>query len=98
MQTLPIYHSALGARGRYWVNTDSGEAELVYFVRPDDDVIIINNTYVPPDARNGRIALALVQRVVDDARASGRKIVPKCPDVARFFERRTEWADVRAAA
>ncbi|MFJ3778155.1 GNAT family N-acetyltransferase [Streptomyces sp. NPDC090075] len=36
----------------------------------------------------------LVQRALDDVRASGMRIVPVCPYVAKFLKRHDEFADI----
>ena len=91
---LKIGHNERNNRGRYWMETKAGEAELVYRLG-DDDNMIINSTFVPIDARGGGVALALVKRAVEDAKATGRKVDPVCPYVDRVFERHPEWRDLR---
>ena len=61
--------------------------------RVADGVWNANHTGVP-NAIGGRgVGKALVQAMVEDARAQGWRIVPGCPFVAKLFERRPEWAD-----
>lgn len=91
-----IAHTEKNRRGRYWIETEAGEAELTYRVGDRDDLIIINSTFVPIDARGGGVALALVRRAIEDARAKGRKIDPVCPYVDRLFDRHPEWRPLRA--
>ena len=83
-----------GSRGRYFLETDGGEAELTYTLAGPR--MIIDHTFTPPEARGRKIALRLVERAVADARRRGLKIEPKCPYVARVFAERREWADIRA--
>jgi predicted GNAT family acetyltransferase len=92
---ITIGHNQKNNRGRYWMNTDAGEAELVYSLDVDDRMII-NSTFVPIEARGGGVALALVKRAVEDAKATGRKVNPVCPYVDRIFARHPEWREVRA--
>jgi predicted GNAT family acetyltransferase len=92
---ITIGHNQKNNRGRYWMNTDAGEAELVYSLG-DGDEMIINSTFVPIEARGGGVALALVKRAVEDAKATGRKVDPVCPYVDRIFARHPEWREVRA--
>lgn len=93
--TLKIGHNEINDRGRYWMETKAGEAELVYSLDANDRMII-NSTYVPIDARGGGVALALVKRAVSDAQQRGRKVDPVCPYVDRLFDRHPEWRDIRA--
>lgn len=93
--TSEIDHAERDKRGRYWIITKAGEAELIYSLGADDSMII-NSTFVPADARGGGVALALVKRAVEDAKAIGRKVDPVCPFVDRVFSRHPEWLELRA--
>jgi hypothetical protein len=92
-----IAHTEKNKRGRYWIETQAGEAELTYQVGDRGDLIVINSTFVPVDARGGGVALALVKRAIEDARAAGRKVDPVCPYVDRLFDRHPEWRVLRVA-
>lgn len=90
-----IGHTEKNKRGRYWMDTKAGEAELTYSLGPNNSMII-NSTYVPIDARGGGVALALVKRAISDAKGAGRKVDPLCPFVDRVFDRHPEWRELRA--
>jgi predicted GNAT family acetyltransferase len=72
---------------------DGAEAELT-FTRVGDKQLIIDHTGVPDAFRGQGAGLRLVSRAVEDARTSGRKIIPLCPFAAAQFRRHPEWADV----
>lgn len=91
-----IAHTEKNKRGRYWIETKAGEAELTYQVGDRGDLIVINSTFVPIDARGGGVALSLAMRAIEDARATGRKVDPQCPYVERLFDRHPEWRALRA--
>jgi predicted GNAT family acetyltransferase len=95
-QAEKIAHTEKNKRGRYWIETDAGEAELTYQVGDQGDLVIINSTFVPVEARGGGVALALVRRAVEDAKAAGRKIDPVCPYVDLLFARNPEWRALMA--
>ncbi|MEO0343746.1 MAG: GNAT family N-acetyltransferase [Pseudomonadota bacterium] len=81
-------------KGRYVLSIDDGpEAELTYS-RAGAELMIIDHTGVPDAYRGQGIGLKLVSRAVEDARASGLKIMPLCPFAAAQFKRHPEWADV----
>jgi predicted GNAT family acetyltransferase len=83
-------------RGRYVIHLPGGgEAELTYG-RGDDNILIADHTYVPPDFRGHGLAEKLVHRVVADARREGAKILPLCSYVAAQFRRHPDWAPLRA--
>lgn len=82
-----------GSKGRYVIQGDGAEAELT-FTRVGKSQMIIDHTGVPDAFRGQGIGLKLVQKAVEDARASGVKIIPLCPFAAAQFQRHPEWADV----
>lgn len=94
--TIKIGHNEKNKRGRYWMETKAGEAELVYSLGAEDRMII-SSTFVPIDARGGGVAAALVKQAVTDAKQRGRKVDPVCPYVDRMFARHPEWMDLRAS-
>lgn len=58
--------------------------------------LVAFHTEVPPEFGGRGIAKALVRRVLDDARAAGLTITPRCPLFAAHFERHPEDADLLA--
>jgi predicted GNAT family acetyltransferase len=81
-------------KGRYFVlAADGAEAEMTY-TKIGLSQIIIDHTEVPDAFRGQGIGVKLVQRAVEDARSSGKKIIPLCPFAAAQFRRHPEWADV----
>jgi predicted GNAT family acetyltransferase len=83
------------SRGRYVLRDDDGaQAAEMTFSKAGASLLIIDHTEVS-DAWRGRGAGAdLVARAVEDARASGRRIVPLCPFARSQFGRHPEWSDV----
>ena len=93
--TTPIEHTEKDGSGRYFMRVDGGEAELTYSFR-DDDVMVIDHTFTPPEARGQSLARKLTERAVADARERKVLIEPVCPYVAKLFDRKPEWAALRA--
>jgi len=81
--------------GRYTarVADNADEAELT-FSRPDAKTVIADHTWVPPSLRGQGIAEALVKRLMDDARANGFRVVPRCSYVRKLAARHPEWDDL----
>ena len=76
---------AAGTQGRYLLPLpDSQPAELT-FVETGPDHIAIDYSWVPPRYRGRGVALKLVEKAVEDARAKGLKITPLCGYVATEF-------------
>ncbi len=91
-----VEHEEQAGHGRYVIYLpDGSEAEMTY-VRRDPATIIADHTGVPPQYRGKGIAEMLVKTAMDNARATGGKIVPTCSYVVAQFRRHPEWADLRA--
>lgn len=82
-------------KGRYVIRRDGHEAELTYSIT-SPRLIIADHTGVPDAFRGTGAGLALVTRMVADARAEGFKIMPLCPFVNAQRKKHPEWADVFA--
>jgi hypothetical protein len=88
-----ITREAGATKGRYVIRKDGEEAELTWSVTTPT-LIIADHTGVPDSFRGTGAGLALVTRLVEDARAMGFKIVPLCPFVNAQRLKHPEWADV----
>ncbi len=73
-----------------------GEAELT-FTRRSQTLISADHTRAPDSMRGAGAAMALVQRLIADAREEGFKVIPVCPYVLAQYRRHPEWADVMSA-
>ena len=80
-------------RGRYVAIVDGVEAELTYS-RMSPKRIIADHTGVPDALAGKGVGKALVQYLVDDARATGTRVVVLCPFVKAQAARHPEWSDV----
>ena len=97
MPTIEITREQQGKTGRYVARIAGadGEAELT-FTQLDAHIIRADHTEAPPSMRGTGVARALVERLVDDARTAGAKIVPACTYVAAQFRKQPDWSDVLA--
>jgi uncharacterized protein len=89
---LAIAREVEGSKGRYVIRTESGEAELTYSIA-SPTLVIADHTGVPDSFRGTGAGVALVERLVADARAEGFRIMPLCPFVNAQRKRHPEWAD-----
>ena len=94
-----VRHEDNGSSGRYSVALPGiqGEAELTWRAA-GPGTLVADHTYAPPAMRGSGAAGALVDRLVQDARSKGLRIVPACSYVRIQFDRHPDWADVRAGA
>lgn len=80
---------------RYEARLDGELAGWVDYGRVQGRIVALH-TEVPPEFGGRGIASALVRRVLDDARAAGEKVTPRCPFFVAHFERHPEDADLNA--
>lgn len=97
MTAVTITHQDRGDHGRYVAevagNEDTGHLD---WEARGDDVRVATHTVVPPPIGGRGVAAKLVEALVDDARAQGFRIDPRCSYVEALFRRHKEWADLRA--
>lgn len=81
------------AGGRFVARTAEGpDSEMTFQHRPG--AILIDHTGVPHELEGRGIARALLDRALNDARALGLKIIPRCSYIVAQVARHPEWADV----
>ncbi|SHI90501.1 hypothetical protein SAMN04488012_103269 [Palleronia salina] len=95
MSGFDIRREVEGTKGRYVLHHEGHEAELTYSILSPTH-IIADHTGVPDALRGTGAGVALVTRLVEDARAEGVKITPLCPFVNAQRRRHPDWADVFA--
>lgn len=81
---------------RYEVTTGSDVAFMAY--RPvGDNTLEFYSTQVPPAFRGQGVAAALVKRALDDAKASGKKVIPSCSYVDAYMKRHDEYGSLKTS-
>ena len=85
--------------GRYvgHVQGVDDEAELTFTWR-GEHLCSADHTGAPESLQGTGVAMALLERLIADARAEGFKIIPLCPYIRHRYESHPEWADVMATA
>ena len=58
---------------------------------------LFHHTYVPVELRGRGLADILVRQALDDARAAGRQVVPRCSFVAKYIARHQEYTPLLAS-
>ncbi|ROO83320.1 hypothetical protein EDD29_0819 [Actinocorallia herbida] len=83
-------------RNRYEIFTDEGELAgfSTYSVR--DGVITFLHTEVDMAYEGQGLGGRLVKGELEDSRARGFKVVPRCPFVKEYMSRHPEYEDLRA--
>lgn len=92
--TITIDVERTDSKGRYVARIagHSEEAELTFSVA-SPTLVIADHTGVPDAFRGMGVGLALVERLVADARAGSFRIMPLCPFVNAQRKKHPEWAD-----
>jgi predicted GNAT family acetyltransferase len=80
---------------RYEARVGGTVAGWVDYKRIRDRLVALHTEVEPAFGGQG-IASALVRRVIDDARAGGISITPRCPFFVAHFERHPEDRDIVA--
>ena len=58
------------------------------------DTLVFTHTEVDPDSGHEGVGSALVRGALDDVRAAGQRIVPRCPFVKGWIDRHPDYADL----
>ncbi|MEV5174548.1 GNAT family N-acetyltransferase [Streptomyces flaveolus] len=81
------------ARNRYEILVDGKRAGLTAY-RDRDAQRVFYHTEIDDAFAGQGLASRLVQEALTDVRASGKRVVPVCPYVAKFLQRHDEFADL----
>lgn len=73
-----------------------GGALAIAEYRIEDGKVVLIHTEVPEELSGQGIGSKLAKGVFEAIRASGRKVVPRCPFMAAYLERHPEYADLVA--
>lgn len=83
---------------RFYKENEAGDkiAEITY-KEISDDVVEADGTFVDPSLRGQGVAEQLVDRLVKEMTAEGKKIKAKCPYIVKLFERKEDkYKDINA--
>ncbi len=89
MVELEITREETDSKARYVARMPGTreEAELT-LSKVSENLVIADHTGVPDSLRGQGIAAALAERLIADARASGQRIVPLCPFLRAYAQKR----------
>jgi predicted GNAT family acetyltransferase len=82
-------------RRRYEIQLN-GERAGVLTYRLADGMITFRHTEIDPSVGGRGLGSALVRFALDDARARGLTVIPRCPFVAAFIVRHPEYEELVA--
>ena len=87
-----VCRAMTGSTGRYVLCPGDHEAELTCSIT-SPVLVIADHTQVPDSLRGTGAGLALVTQLVQDTRAKGFRIMPRCPFLNAQRKRHPDWAD-----
>ena len=95
--TVTVTHKDAPHGGRY-IACVEGETRTGHldWEPVQDGVRVATHTIVPPEIGGRGVAAILGNRLIEDARAQGFRIVPQCWYVAKKFDENPDWSDLRA--
>lgn len=82
-------------RGQYEIESDGQRVGLLSY-QLADGVITHRHTEIDPAVGRRGLGSTLVRFALDDARARGLRVIPRCPFVAVFIVRHPEYEDLVA--
>jgi predicted GNAT family acetyltransferase len=92
----PTVRDAPGA-DRYEIRDGEQVLGFAAYQRRGDTVVFVH-TEIDPDAGQSGLGSTLVRAALDDVRAKGGSVVPRCSFVRGWIERHQEYADLVADA
>lgn len=81
------------AMHRFELPIEGGDYAAAYY-RIEGDKVILTHTEVPFEYSGRGIGSRLAKGVFEAIRASGRRIVPRCPFMGAFAAKHPEYADL----
>lgn len=85
-----------GERSRYEIIVDGQLAGIADY-RVVGDTVVFPHTEIEPARQGQGLGARLVKGALDDVRAGGRTVVPRCWYVAQFIDDHPEYRDLLAA-
>ena len=94
MSDVAIRREVADSKGRYVIDhPGGGTSELTYSIL-SAATVIADHTEVAEAYSGTGVGLALLQALLDDAKAEGFKIIPLCPFVNVQRRKHPDWADL----
>ena len=93
-QTVSVTNDEAGSR--YVATLDGEEAGFAAY-RVGNDVVTFTHTEVDQDTGRKGLGSTLVKAALDDVRAQGGSVVPRCSFVRGWIEKHEEYGDLVAS-
>jgi predicted GNAT family acetyltransferase len=80
---------------RFVLRLDGRQVGMITYVDSGGALVLVHTEVDPAHGGQG-LGTALVAAALDELRAAGERVVPRCPFVAAFIESHPEYADLVA--
>ncbi len=95
MSELRVDHEPAQERYEAFIDTDGAPTSVGYIdYMTEPDTLVLTHTVVHDQFSGRGFAGQLVKYVLDDARATGKKIVPVCSYIQSYLQRHPEYSDI----
>ncbi|MFI7210201.1 GNAT family N-acetyltransferase [Micromonospora maritima] len=81
------------AKHRFEILVDDALAGFTAYL-PRGEVLVFTHTEVDDRFQGQGVGAALIKGTLDQVRARGDRVVPRCPFMAAFIERHPDYADL----
>ncbi|GHJ15686.1 MULTISPECIES: GNAT family N-acetyltransferase [unclassified Micromonospora] len=81
------------AKHRFEILVDDALAGFTAYL-PRGEVLVFTHTEVEDRYQGQGVGAALIRGTLDQVRANGGRVVPRCPFMAAFIERHPDYADL----
>ncbi|ATO13860.1 GNAT family N-acetyltransferase [Micromonospora sp. WMMA2032] len=81
------------AKHRFEILVDDALAGFTAYL-PRGEVLVFTHTEVDDRYQGQGVGAALIKDTLDQVRARGGRVVPRCPFMAAFIERHSDYADL----
>ncbi|WBC15211.1 GNAT family N-acetyltransferase [Micromonospora sp. WMMA1998] len=81
------------AKHRFEILVDDALAGFTAYL-PRGEVLVFTHTEVDDRYQGQGVGAALIKGTLDQVRARGGRVVPRCPFMAAFIERHSDYADL----
>jgi predicted GNAT family acetyltransferase len=90
---MPIEVRDVPDRSRYEATVDGALAGFAVY-RDQGDARVFTHTEVLDEHEGRGVGSALAEAALDDVRAAGRSVVPRCPFIRGWIDRHPDYADL----
>lgn len=89
-----VNHSESGDEGEFYIELEGKKAFLKYYIHRGRSVLMIMETYTPPELRGRGIASTLMKHVLEYAKSINLKVHPLCSFAKHYIDKHPEYREL----